>query len=133
MSGPYGGALFSATTYDASVFMFLLECGIMSSENYEDWSWFLEKLKTSPREGVVIISGRHLAFLLSVPKIFGAENHAYCYQHLKENFSTIVTTHNTRGNKGKNVHFKGSIVLHMHVGVKIMMQTCLSYETIMKF
>ena len=37
----------------------------------------------------------------SVPEIFGAENHAYCYRHLKENFNTVVTKHNTRGNKGK--------------------------------
>ena len=29
------------------------------------------------------------------------KNHAYCYRHLNENFSTIVTKHNTRGNKGK--------------------------------
>ena len=37
----------------------------------------------------------------SVPEIFEVENHAYCYRYLKENFSTIVTKHNTRGNKGK--------------------------------
>ena len=41
MSGPYGGALFSATMYDANDCMFPLVCGIMSSENYEGWSWFL--------------------------------------------------------------------------------------------
>ena len=35
----------------------------------------------------------------SVPKIFRAENHAYFYWHLKENFSTIVTKHNIRGNE----------------------------------
>ena len=38
MSGSYGGALFSATAYDASDYMFPLALGIMSSENYEDWS-----------------------------------------------------------------------------------------------
>ena len=46
MSGPYGGALFSATAYDANDYMFSLAFGIMSSENYEDWSWFLVNLKT---------------------------------------------------------------------------------------
>ena len=77
---PYGGGLFSASTYYANDCMFPLECGIMSSENYEDWSWFLEKLKTiiGDKE-VVIISYKHHALLRSVPKIFGAENHAYCY------------------------------------------------------
>ena len=37
----------------------------------------------------------------SVLEIFGAENHAYCYWHLKENFNIVVTKHNIRGNKGK--------------------------------
>ena len=38
MSGPYSGALFSITAYDANDYMFLLTFGIISSENYEDWS-----------------------------------------------------------------------------------------------
>ncbi|RVW69317.1 hypothetical protein CK203_062749 [Vitis vinifera] len=39
---------------------------------------------------VVIISDKHPALLRSVPEVFGLENHAYCYRHLKENFSTFV-------------------------------------------
>ena len=46
MSGPYGGTLFSATAYDANDYIFPLAFGIMSSENYEGWSWFLVNLKT---------------------------------------------------------------------------------------
>ena len=84
------------------VCMFSLACGIMSSENYENWSWFLEMLNTIVGvKKVVIISDKHPALLWSVPEIFGVENHAYCYQHLKENFRIVVTKHNTRGNKGK--------------------------------
>ena len=82
MSGPYEGALFSTTTYDANDSMFPLAVGVMSSENYEDWLWFLENLKTIVGDKeVVIISYKHLALALlrSVPKIFGVENHAYCY------------------------------------------------------
>ena len=45
MSGSYGGALFSAIAYDANDSMFPLTFGVMSSENYEDWLWFLEKWK----------------------------------------------------------------------------------------
>ena len=102
MSRPYGGVLLLATTYDPNDCMSLLACGIMSLKNYEDWSWFLEKLKTIFEEKeVVIISNRHPALLWSVLEIFGAENHAYYYRHLKENFSMVVTKHNTRGNKGK--------------------------------
>ncbi|RVW46369.1 hypothetical protein CK203_081724 [Vitis vinifera] len=45
MSGPYKGALFSASSDDANDGMFPLAYGLFSSENYEDWLWFLEKLK----------------------------------------------------------------------------------------
>ena len=45
MSGLYGGALFLATAYNANDSMFSLGFGVMSSKNYEDWLWFLEKWK----------------------------------------------------------------------------------------
>ena len=47
------------------------------------------------------LSDRHPGLLRSVPKIFGEKNHAYCYHHLKENFSSYFNKHNTKGNKGK--------------------------------
>ena len=71
----------------------------MSSENYEDWSWFLENVKMIVGEKeVVIISDRHSTLLRIVHEIFRAENLAYYYRHLKENIGTVVTKHNTRGN-----------------------------------
>ena len=36
MSGPYSGALFLATSYDANDNMFPVAYGVMSSKNYED-------------------------------------------------------------------------------------------------
>ena len=100
MSRLYGGALFSTTSYDANDNMFPLACGVMSFENYNDWSWCLQNLKKVIREKeVVIILDRHLSLLRSVLEIFGVENHAYCYRHLKENFSSYFKKHNTKGNK----------------------------------
>ena len=55
MSGPYGGALFSATSYDANDNMFPLACLVMSSENYDGWSWFLKNLKKIIGEKEVVI------------------------------------------------------------------------------
>ena len=76
----------------------------MSSKNYEDWSWFLVNLETIVGENeVVIISDSHLAPLWSVLGIFGADNHACYYRHLKENFNIFISRHNIRGNKGKEV------------------------------
>ncbi|XP_059596437.1 uncharacterized protein LOC104878009 [Vitis vinifera] len=82
MSGPYRGALFLATTYDANESMFPLTFGVMTLENYDDWSWFLQHLKKVVRDKeVIIISDRHPTLFRSVPEVFGVENHAYYYRH----------------------------------------------------
>ncbi|XP_019071897.1 uncharacterized protein LOC109121624 [Vitis vinifera] len=102
LSGPYKGALLSAIAYDADDGMFPLVLGVVSSENYEDWYWFLEKLKgVLDGKEVVIISDRHQGILRSVSELFGIGNHAYCYQHVKENFSSFLNKQNIRGKKGK--------------------------------
>ena len=102
MGGPYSGALFSATTYDANDNMFPLAFGVMRSENYDDWLWFLQNVKkVVGNKKVIIISYRHRGLLRSVSEIFGLENHAYCYRHLKENFSSFLNKQNTKGCKGK--------------------------------
>ena len=60
LSRPYKGALLSAIAYDADDGMFPLALGVVSSENYEDWYWSLEKLKgVLDGKEVVIISYRH--------------------------------------------------------------------------
>ena len=50
---------------------------------------------------MVILLDRHLGLLCSVLELFGEENHAYCYCHLKENFGSFSDKSNTRGKKGK--------------------------------
>ena len=76
MSGPYGGALFLATSYDANDNMFLVVYGVMSSKNSEDWNWFLQKLKDLIGDkNVIILSYRHPGLQHSIPEIFGGENH----------------------------------------------------------
>ncbi|RVX10318.1 hypothetical protein CK203_016115 [Vitis vinifera] len=96
------GSLFSATAYDADDGMFPIAFGVVSSENYEDWLWFLQKLKGILQDKeVVIISDRHQAILRSVSQLFGVENHAYCYRHVKENFNSYVTKHSMKGKKCK--------------------------------
>ena len=79
LSGPYKGALLSAIAYDANDGMFPLALGVVGSENYEDWYWFLEKLKGVLDSKEVIILDQHQEILCSVSKLFGTENHAYCY------------------------------------------------------
>ena len=101
-SGPYKRALLSAIAYDADNGMFPLALGVVGSKNYEDWYWFLEKLKeVLDGKEVIIISDRHQGILHSVSELFEIENHAYCYQHVKENFSNFFNRQNIRGKKGK--------------------------------
>ncbi|KAL6328667.1 hypothetical protein AAG906_003352 [Vitis piasezkii] len=102
LSGPYKGALLSAIAYDADDGMFPLALGMASSENYEDWYWFLEKLKgVLDVKEVVILSDRHQGILHSVFELLRTGNHAYCYQYVKENFSNFLNKQNIRGKKGK--------------------------------
>ena len=102
MSGPYKGALFLASSYDADDDMFPFAYGLFSSENYEDWLWFLEKLKMVIGETkVIIISNRHEGIIRSVLDVFSSENHAHCYHHIKENFSSLLTKLNTKWRKIK--------------------------------
>ena len=54
MSGRYSGVLFS-TSYDANDNMFSIAYGVMSSEKYEDWNWFLQNLKNLIGDKNVVI------------------------------------------------------------------------------
>ena len=49
----------------------------------------------------VIISDKHPTLLHNVLEVFGIEKHAYCYHHMKENFSSFLSKYNTRGHKDK--------------------------------
>ncbi|KAL6314467.1 hypothetical protein AAG906_025952 [Vitis piasezkii] len=70
------GALFSASSYDVDG-MFPLAYGLFSSENYEDWLWFLEKLKMVIGERkVIIIFDRHQRIICSVSEVFGMKENA---------------------------------------------------------
>ena len=72
LSSPYKGALLSTTAYDADDGMFPLALGMVSSKNYDNWYWFLERLKgvLDGRE-VVIILDRHHGILCRVLSCLG--------------------------------------------------------------
>ena len=48
---------------------------------------------------VVIISDRPQSIISSVSDVFESNCHVHCYRHIKENFSSFLTKHNTRGRK----------------------------------
>ena len=81
--------------------MFPLVFGVMSLENYEDLSCFLQNLKKVIGDKKVVIFYKHPAFLHSVSNVVNLENHVYCYHHLKQNLNNFFSRHNIRGNTCK--------------------------------
>lgn len=102
LSDPYKGALFSTSSYDVDDRLFPLAYGLFNSKNYEDWLWFLQKLKqvVDDRE-VVIISYRHQNIISSVSDVYEFDYHVHSYHHIKENLSSFLIKHNIRERKGK--------------------------------
>ncbi|KAL6320221.1 hypothetical protein AAG906_004730 [Vitis piasezkii] len=82
------GSLFFATDYDVDDDMFSIAFGVKLKGILQD-------------KKVVIISNGHQAILHSISQLFGVENHAYCYRHVKENFSSYVTKHSMKGQRSK--------------------------------
>ncbi|XP_028801143.1 uncharacterized protein LOC114756367 [Neltuma alba] len=86
LSGPYKGMLLSTSAYEADNDFAI---AIIKGETLEDWTWFLYMIKEIVRSTeLTIVSDRHNAIIGAVQAIFGGERHAYCYRHVKENFST---------------------------------------------
>ncbi|XP_022156574.1 uncharacterized protein LOC111023450 [Momordica charantia] len=83
----YGGTLLTASTCDGNNQIFPLAFGIVDSENDASWRWFFQNLKNSfgDREGLVIISDRHLSIGKSVLKVFPYAQYCVCKRHLLKN------------------------------------------------
>ncbi|XP_028763658.1 uncharacterized protein LOC114721933 [Neltuma alba] len=89
LSGPYRGTLLSASAYDADNELLPFAYAIVKGETYEEWAWFLNMIKQIVGAiQLIIVSDRHNAIIGAVGAIFGGDRHAYCYRHVKENFSS---------------------------------------------
>ncbi|XP_054808723.1 uncharacterized protein LOC129310838 [Prosopis cineraria] len=88
-SGPYQGTLLAASTYDADNELFPLAFAIVGSETHDDWTWFLQNIKDILGSlQVTIVSDRNNIIIGAVRAIFDGDRHAFCYRHVKENFSS---------------------------------------------
>ncbi|XP_054816842.1 uncharacterized protein LOC129316438 [Prosopis cineraria] len=89
LSYPYKGTLLATSAYDTDNDLFPLAYAIVSGETFEDWSWFLRNVEDITRSvEIILVFDRHNAIIRAMQAIFGGERHAYCYCHVKENFST---------------------------------------------
>ncbi|XP_009628897.1 uncharacterized protein [Nicotiana tomentosiformis] len=109
LNGLPNSSFIVASALDADNQMYPLSYGVLLSMNEDDLIWFLEKLKlvVQNRE-VVIVSGASLPFLSSLDKMFGDENHSFCFHCVKENFNKFVdgnTAFKVQG-RGKEIALK---------------------------
>ncbi|KAH7856666.1 hypothetical protein Vadar_004037 [Vaccinium darrowii] len=102
LTGYYRGHCLSASAHDADDGLYPLAYAIVSSENDEDWLWFLENLKevVGGRQ-VVLVTDRNTSLLNGIIKVFGGECNAWCLRHLKENFSTFVSSKGLKNERRK--------------------------------
>ncbi|KAF7119961.1 hypothetical protein RHSIM_Rhsim13G0165500 [Rhododendron simsii] len=99
LTGPYRGSCLSAVAYDANDQLFPVAYAVVSSENYEDWLWFMQNLKeTVGDKPIVLVTDRNMSLLRAVKEVFGEEFNAWCVRHVKENFSKFATGKGLRGN-----------------------------------
>ncbi|XP_050207838.2 uncharacterized protein LOC126657220 [Mercurialis annua] len=86
----YGGTLITASTQDGNGKIFPLAFAVVDSENDDSWEYFFFKLKEAfgGRNGLCIVSDRHLSILNGVKKVFPEASHAICMYHLLSNIKS---------------------------------------------
>ncbi|KAF7113726.1 hypothetical protein RHSIM_RhsimUnG0110500 [Rhododendron simsii] len=86
-------SVLSASAHDADDGLYPLAYAIVSSENDEDWLWFLVNLKELLGGcQVVLVTDRNPSLLNCIIKVFGGDCNAWCLRHLKENFSKFASS-----------------------------------------
>ncbi|KAL2481259.1 MuDR family transposase [Abeliophyllum distichum] len=87
LKGRFKGILLSATAKNGNQGLYPLAYAVVDSENYDNWLWFLEQLRSivqSNRE-LTFVSDRNVGLMEALPKAFPTSNHFFCLQHLKGN------------------------------------------------
>src|ERR1051325_8387759 len=87
LKSKYCGTLLSASTLDGNNQIFPLAFGIVDSENDISWTWFFKKIQEcyGCRDGLVIVSDRHLSISKAVSSVFSNVEYCVCIQHLFKN------------------------------------------------
>ncbi|XP_026416479.1 uncharacterized protein LOC113311905 [Papaver somniferum] len=85
-TGRYRGTLMAATCINGNNEFYPFAFAIVSSENKDNWFWFLENLqKLVDGRPIVFLSDRGEGLLQGIPKYFPNSHHSYCFYHIKCN------------------------------------------------
>lgn len=87
----YIWTLLTASRVDGNNQIFPLAFSIVDSKNDVSWRWSFENIKNSfgEREGLVIISDRHLSIPKGVMNVFPTAEYCVCQRHLLQNIKLI--------------------------------------------
>ncbi|XP_050207784.1 uncharacterized protein LOC126657177 [Mercurialis annua] len=87
LKAAYGGTLLVATAQDAAGKLFPLAFAIVDSENDKSWEYFFTQIRNAfgLREGMCIVSDRHLSIDKAAEKIYPEATHCVCMFHLLNN------------------------------------------------
>ncbi|XP_026417420.1 uncharacterized protein LOC113312903 [Papaver somniferum] len=86
LTGRYRGTLMAATCINGNNEFYPFAFAIVSSENKDNWFWFLENLQhVVDGRLIVFLSDRHEGLLQGIPKYFPNSHHSYCFYHIKCN------------------------------------------------
>lgn len=124
LNGPCKSTLLACSALDANNEIYPLAYGVLTSDDKEDWLWFLEHLKLVVRDReVVIVSDRNSSMLSAVEKTFDSNGHAHCFHDVQENFSKFIDT-----NRNFKLQSKGKETAHKYLNEIAYARTVDTYE-----
>ena len=115
LSRPYKGTLKGLVALSADNHLFDVAYVVVSSENNDDWEWFLTVLhKCLGGIQLIIISDRHQSLQYAMTKVFSIKSHTYCLRHLRESFLAHIRKYGLNKKKcQKNSVIQAVMILHI--------------------
>ncbi|KAL7609105.1 hypothetical protein Lser_V15G13262 [Lactuca serriola] len=83
MKGPYPGMILTAVGLDGNNCTYLVAYGLVESENYSSWTWFLKNLGDD--SNFTFITDRQKGVLPEIAKLFPCAENRFCLRHIHEN------------------------------------------------
>lgn len=82
------GVFLVATTKDFNNHVTPFALALVSMENYENWQWFMNCVKSATGlEKFTIVSDRQKGLLSAVAEVFPLSGHRYCLRHIMDNIN----------------------------------------------
>nr|KAJ0190757.1 hypothetical protein LSAT_V11C800394080 [Lactuca sativa] len=89
MKGPYPGMILTAVGLDGNNCTYPVAYGVVESENYSSWTWFLKNLgddlDLSTNSNFTFITDRQKGVLPAIAKLFPCAENRFCLRHIHEN------------------------------------------------